>query len=92
MQRQARARPCVICFWKIYDWEKAEADASPRGGLTLLDAEMTVPASCAQLKEPALRAAGRKPGGGITVCVPFLTNMEELVRGDQLWVQKENAA
>ena len=77
-------------FWKIYDWEKAEADASPRGGLTLLDAEMTVPASCAQLKDTALRA-GKKAGGAITVWVPFLTNLGDLIRGDQLWVQKANA-
>ena len=74
--------PMRDLFWKIYEWEKGADDAGPRGGLTVLEAEMTVPASCAQLKDIALRA-GKKAGGAITVWVPCLTNLGDLIRGDQ---------
>ena len=86
---EAGESPPPMCdlFWKIYNSEKAEADASPRGELTLVETEVTVPAACATMKDPLMRTAARKPGGCVTVWVPCLTNKAELCRGDELWVK-----
>ena len=71
-------------FWKIYKAEKS-GDA---GGLALSHAEVSIPVACYQIKEPAVRAGRAKAGGNITAWVPFLTNPEELRRGDALWCHK----
>ena len=81
--------PVVDLFWRIYNSEKAKAGASPRGELIRATAAVTVPAACATIKDPDLRAAARKPGGAITIWVPYLTNKVELCSGDELWVKKQ---
>ena len=81
--------PVVDLFWRIYNSEKAKAAASPRGELIRADAEVTVPAGCATIKDPVVRAAARKAGGAITLWVPYLTNKNELFSGDELWVKKQ---
>ena len=81
--------PVVDLFWRIYNSEKAKAAASPRGELIRADAEVTLPAGCATIKDPVVRAAARKAGGAITLWVPYLTNKDELFSGDKLWVKKQ---
>ena len=77
--------PIPDSFWKI----QCQADKGDGVGcLTLLHTELAVPVACVQIKDAGLRAGGRKPGGTITVWVPFLTNLEELRRGDPLWYKK----
>ena len=81
--------PVVDLFWRFYNSAKAKAGASPRGELISVTAAVTVPAACATIKDPDLRGAARKPGGTITIWVPYLTNKVELCSGDELWVKKQ---
>ena len=71
-------------FWKIYKEEKCGVV----GGLALSHAEVSIPVASYQIKEPSVRAGKLKAGGNITAWVPFLTNPEELRRGDALWCHK----
>ena len=73
----------------IHNSAKARFAASPRGQLVRAEAEATVPAGCATIKDTALRAAAKKAGGAITIRVPYLTNREQLFKGDELWVKKQ---
>ena len=81
--------PEVDLFWKIHNSAKARCLRSPRGQLVRGEAEAYVPAGCANFKDPALRAATKKAGGTITIRVPYLTNREQLFKGDELWVKKQ---
>ena len=80
--------PAVDLSWMIHNSAKARFAASPRGQLVRGEAEAYVPAGCANFKDPALRAATTKAAGTITIRVPYLTNREQLFKGDELWVKK----
>ena len=58
------------------------------GQLTMNYAEISAPTSTFQLKDAALRAGMNKASGSIDVIVPYLTNTQELRRGDSLGWQK----
>ena len=45
------------------------------------------PSSTAQVKDAAVRAGMSKPGSGVDMCLPYLTNEEELCKGDSLGFQ-----
>ena len=77
--------PVLELFWKLYETAQNEGGS---GGLTLMEAEVVVPASCAQIKDATLRGGCKKATGGVTLWIPYLTNLEELRRGDRLWVKK----
>ena len=77
--------PFLDLFWKIYRAEKS-GDAA---GLALSHAEVVIPAATCSIKDPAVRAGGKKWGGNMTVWVPFLTNTAELQRGDALWCHEQ---
>ena len=77
--------PVLALFWKLYETAQNEVGS---GGLTLMEAEVVVPASCAQIKDATLRGGCKKAAGGVTLWIPYLTNLEELRRGDRLWVKK----
>ena len=81
--------PVVDLFWRLHNSAKAKAAPKSRGELIRANAELAVSAGCATIKDPDLRAAGKKPAGGITIWVPYLTNKVELYRGDELWVKKQ---
>ena len=75
--------PCVNLFWKIY----TATESGEAGGLTLFHAEVSIPVSSHSIKDPNVKAARSKSSaaGNITAWVPYLTNLEELRRGDALW-------
>ena len=81
--------PVVDLFWMIHNSAKARFAASSRGQLVRGEAEAYVPAGCGLFKDAALRAAAKKAGGTITIRVPYLTNREQLFKGDELWVKKQ---
>ncbi len=72
-------------FWKIYRTTAGDDE----GRLILMHAELAVPTHLGlQVKDAAVRASGKRATGTVTMRVPFLTNKDELRRGDALWYCK----
>ena len=69
-------------FWLVYKAQKA----TPDGCLSISHTGLAIPLHMGiQVKDAAVRAGMKKPGGVLSARVPFLTNSGELRRGDALW-------
>ena len=79
---EEKTPPFVDLFWELY-----KRKGLGRGKLTMVHAEVAVPSSTAQLKDAAVRAGMSKPGGGVDMWLPYLTNEEGLCKGDSLGFQ-----
>ena len=53
----------------------------------MMYAEISVPTSCFQIKDAAVRAGICKAGNNVEMWLPCLTNEEELCKGDSLGYQ-----
>ena len=66
-------------FWELYK-RKGEGN----GGLKMMYAEVPVPSASISLKDPQVRAGMSKACGSVELSLPYLTNQEQLGRGDSL--------
>ena len=74
-----------VAFCNVF-WMAYHSNQGASSGLRIAHADISTPGAFAEIKDPYLRNSGKnRDAGTFTVRLPYMTNKDELRRGDDLW-------